>query len=630
MVETREAVEDVLGGQDLARLAALENERLIAFVKDAVELCRPAKVTVCGDSKEDADYLREGAMRMAEETPLETEGHTVHFDGPADLARDPASTKYLLPRGVVLGERIRSVAKGTGLAEIRDFLHGAMEGREMLVCFFCLGPIGSDFSISCVQITDSFYVAHSESILYRAGYEQFKRGGGRREFFRFLHSAGALDERGASRDTNKRRIFIDLEDDAVYSVNTQYAGNTVGLKKLALRLAIRKAVREGWLAEHMFLMGVGGPKGRVSFFTGAFPSASGKTSTAMIPGQTIVGDDLTYLRVRSGEAFAANVEAGVFGIIEDVNARDDPAIWEALTCPGEVIFSNVLVKDGRPYWIGMGEEVEIPESGVNFQGEWHKGKKSAGADVSFAHKNARYTIRISQLKNRSPRADDPGGVPVRGVLFGGRDSDTGVPVEEAFDWAHGVITKGASLESETTAAIIGRQGVRRWDPMSTIDFMSVSVGEYIGNYLGFGAALRRPPSVFSVNYFLKGSDGAFLNSRLDKKVWLLWAELRANGDVAAIDTPTGRIPLYADLRRLFRDQLRREYAESDYVEQFTVRIPEHIARLERMDGIFRAEPGIPQIVWDQFRAQRERLEETRRRFGKDRVSPLELGASPPR
>jgi phosphoenolpyruvate carboxykinase (GTP) len=630
MTKPLAVLKKALSRENFAKLAPLENEGLFAFIADAVELCRPDQVTVFGDTQDDIGRLREGALKRGEETALETEGHTVHFDGPGDLARDPGSTKYLLPQGLVLGERIRSIEKGAGLSEIRSDLAGAMRGREMLVCFFCLGPLGSDFSISCVQITDSYYVAHSESILYRAGYEQFKRIGGRKEFFRFLHSAGALDGRGVSKETDKRRIYIDLEDDAVYSVNTQYAGNTVGLKKLALRLALRKAVREGWLAEHMFLMGVNGPKERVSFFTGAFPSASGKTSTAMIPGQTIVGDDLAYLRDRSGVAYAANVEAGVFGIIEDVNAHDDPAIWEALTCPGEVIFSNVLVKDGKPYWLGMGDDIEIPESGVNFQGEWHRGLRSWGVDVPFAHKNARYTIRISQLKNRSSRVEDPEGVPVRGVLFGGRDSDTCVPVEEAFDWAHGVITKGASLESETTAAIIGRQGVRRWDPMSTIDFMSVPVGEYIGNYLRFGAGLKKPPAVFSVNYFLKAGDGTFLNSRLDKIVWLLWAELRVHGDVGAIRTPTGLIPIYADVRKLLKEKLGRDYAERDYDEQFTLRIPEHLAKLDRMDRIFRAEQDVPQVAWDQFAAQRKRLEETRKRFGKDRVPPRELESSPSR
>jgi phosphoenolpyruvate carboxykinase (GTP) len=602
----------------------LENNELFSFISDSLELCQPDKVTVCTDSREDIDYLREGAQKAGEETPLETEGHTVHFDGAEDLARDPGSTKYLLPPGMILGERIRSIGKAAGLSEIRGYLRGAMKGKEMLVCFFCLGPTKSDFSISCVQITDSYYVAHSESILYRAGYKQFKRRGGRRDFFRFLHSAGALDETGASKDTDKRRIYIDLEEDVVYSVNTQYAGNTVGLKKLALRLALCKAVREGWLAEHMFLMGVKGPQGRVSFFTGAFPSASGKTSTAMIPDQTILGDDLAYFRNRESVACAANVEAGIFGIIEDVNAHDDPVIWNALTSPGEVIFSNVLIADAKPYWLGMGDDVEIPGSGVNFQGEWHKGKKNAGADVPFAHKNARYTIRISQLKNRDPRADDPAGVPVSGILFGGRDSDTGVPVEEAFDWAHGIITKGASLESETTAAIIGQQGVRRWDPMSNIDFLSVSIGEYIGSFLKFGAGLKKPPRIFSVNYFLKGADGKFTNSKLDKKVWLLWAELRAHGEADAIRAPTGLIPCFDDVRRLFKEYLAKDYTEREYAEQFYIRIPEHIAKLDRMDKIYKAELDVPQIVWDQFQAQRARLEDARKRYGKDRVSPFEL------
>lgn len=199
---------------------------------------------------------------------------------------------------------------------------------------------------------------------------------GSSDFFYFLHSAGELNE-GKTVNIDKRRIYIDLTENRVYTVNNQYAGNSVGLKKLAFRLAIQKANREDWLAEHMFLMGVHGKPGRVTYFAGAFPSACGKTSTAMLPGQTIVGDDIAYLRNINGRLKAVNVEKGIFGIIQDVNPSDDPLIYEALTTPREVIFSNVLVHDGKPYWLGMGQEV--PDSGINYSGEWYKGKKTKGA-----------------------------------------------------------------------------------------------------------------------------------------------------------------------------------------------------------------------------------------------------------
>ncbi len=262
-----------------------------------------------------------------------------------------------------------------------------------------------------------------------------------------MHSAGELDERNNTKNVQNRRIYIDPMGRRVLTVNNQYAGNSVGLKKLALRLAIHKANQEDWLTEHMFIMGVQpGGKGRVTYFTGAFPSACGKTSTAMVPGQLIVGDDIAYIRKGAdGRAYTVNIEQGIFGIIEDVNEVDDPVIYEALTTPRELIFSNVLVNKGAPYWLGMGRP--LPDEGENFSGQWKKGKKDAkGNEILAAHKNARYTIRLSELENVDPMLDDPEGVPISAVIYGGRDSDTSVPVYQSFDWDHGVFL-GASLES---------------------------------------------------------------------------------------------------------------------------------------------------------------------------------------
>ena len=416
----------------IAKLDALANERLEAFIADAIELCQPDSVKVCDDSAADVAWVRKRAMELGEEKALKMAGHTYHFDGMQDQGRDKEVTKYLVPASDSLDKSLNQMEREAGLKEVKGLLAGTMKGRQMLVRFFCLGPTNSPFSISCAQITDSAYVAHSEDLLYRAGYEQFKRLGNSGEFFRFVHSAGALSPEMTSSEPEKKRIYIDYTQEQIYSVNTQYAGNTVGLKKLALRLAIRKADREGWLSEHMFVMGVHGPAGRVTYFTGAYPSACGKTSTAMIPGETIIGDDLAYFRVIDGEVRAVNTEVGIFGIIGDVKEKDDPVIWNVLTNPGEVIFSNVLVKDGRPYWLGMGQE--LPKDGVNFSGQWVEGKKdSKGAAIPAAHKNARYTISLRALSNLDKELDNPKGVPVGGVIYGGRDSDTAVPVQQSFD-----------------------------------------------------------------------------------------------------------------------------------------------------------------------------------------------------
>ena len=594
----------------LANLEALAHDGLNAFVADAIELCRPDSVKVCTDDRADADFVRQCSIETGEELPLTLPGHSVHFDGYRsetrhDMGRDKEVTRYLVPEGMSLGRTLNQIPRDQGLSEMRALLAGSMVGKRMFVLFFCLGPTGSAFGIPCVQITDSAYVAHSEALLYRPGFREFKRLSGAGAFFRFLHSAGRLVN-NISADTDRKRIYIDLAANTVFSVNTQYAGNTVGLKKLALRLAICKADREKWLAEHMFVMGVHGPRSRVTYFTGAFPSACGKTSTAMIPGETIVGDDLAYLRAVAGEVRAVNVEAGIFGIIQDVNAEGDPAIWKVLASPGEAIFSNVLVKDGAPYWMGMGRE--IPADGLNHSGQWFKGKTDLnGVPIDPSHKNARYTVRLASLQNLDERADDPAGVAVGGVIYGGRDSDTTVPVQEAFDVTHGILAMGASLESETTAATLGKEGIREFNLMSNLDFLAIPVGKYLRNHLDFFGSLKNPPLIFLVNYFLKGSDGKYLNTMRDKAVWVKWMELRSRGDVETIPAPTGLIPIYDDLAKLFQEALGKDYTREAYVSQFSIRVLENLAKLDRIEKVYRAIEDIPDALFDVLSAQRARL-----------------------
>ncbi|MEA3454547.1 MAG: phosphoenolpyruvate carboxykinase (GTP), partial [Candidatus Caldatribacteriota bacterium] len=465
---------------DLKRLEELKNQHVIKAVEEAIQLCKPAKIVVITDSKEDINYVRELALAIGEEKKLKMVGHTIHFDGYYDQGRDKNNTKYLLSKDVDWGIKINSIEKEKGLKEIYSYLEGSMAGKEMLVRFFSLGPTNSIFSLKALQITDSAYVAHSEDLLYRQGYEEFKKLNGSSNFFFFLHSAGRL-ENGVSVDIDKRRIYIDLEENRVYSVNNQYAGNSLGLKKLAFRLAINKAQNEGWLAEHMFIMGVHGPGSRVTYFTGAYPSACGKTSTAMIPGQTVVGDDIAYLKKIDGAIRAVNMESGIFGIIHSVNSENDPVIYQALTTPGEVIFSNVLINNGVPYWEGM--KKDIPNKGINFSGKWFEGKKDKrGKEIPCSHKNARYTLKLNELKNIDSKANDPGGVLVKAIFYGGRNSDTTIPIVESLTWAHGVFL-GATVESETTAATLGARGVRKYNPMANLDFISVPLGTYIENHL---------------------------------------------------------------------------------------------------------------------------------------------------
>ena len=600
------------------KLKNLKNKYIIAKVEEAIKLCKPAKVTVMADAVEDIIYLRNLAIKNGEEKKLKMEGHTIHFDGYFDQGRDKPHTKYLLSKDVDWGLGVNYVEKDKGLREMYSFLDGSMAGKEMLVKFFSLGPTNSIFSLKALQITDSAYVAHSEDLLYRQGYEEFKNLNGSPDFFFFLHSAGRL-ENGVSADIDKRRIYIDLEENRVYSVNNQYAGNSLGLKKLAFRLAINKAQNEGWLAEHMFVMGVHGPKNRVSYFTGAFPSGCGKTSTAMIPGQTIVGDDIAYLKKIDSKVMAVNVESGIFGIIRNVNSEDDPLIYQALTSPRELIFSNVLINDSIPYWLGMGRN--IPNKGINYSGEWTEGKKDKqGHKITCSHKNARYTIRLSALDNIDPKADDPAGVPIKGVIYGGRDSDTTVPIVESISWEHGVFL-GAIVESETTSATIGAEGVRKHNPMANLDFISVPFKTYIKNHLKFKDDLKEVPKIYAVNYFLKDEKGNYLTGKTYNKLWILWAEGRVNGDYEAIETPIGQIPEYEDLKEIAKRELKIDYTEEEYVKVFSLKITKYLEKMERMIKIF-GNIDMPITFNEELKSQILRLQKTREKYGREIISPF--------
>ncbi len=623
MSDDLKVIRESCSKEDYKKITDLKNIYINEFIAKFIKILTPKSIYVCNDSEEDFNYIRKKALDNGEERKLSMEGHTVHFDGYYDQARDKERTKFLVPEGVYLGKNLNTIDKETGLKEILGFMKNIMHDKELYIMFFCLGPENSNFAIPAVQLTDSSYVAHSEILLYRPGYVEFKRRGNYKDYFQFVHSAGEL-ENSVSKNIDKRRIYMDTEDDIVYSVNTQYGGNTIGHKKLAMRLGISRASKENWLTEHMFILGVHGPKGRVTYFTGAYPSMCGKTSTAMIPGETIVGDDIAYLKKINKRVYAVNVETGIFGIIQDINPDDDPIIWETITQPNEVIFSNILITgDGDAYWIG--KPGKIPERGINHSGEWHPGKEDEkGNEITPSHKNARFTVNLKSLRNIDRNYDNPSGVEVGGIIYGGRDQDTMVPVLEAYDWDHGIISIGASLESETTAATLGKTGVRKFNPMSNMDFLSIPIGKYVDINLKFGESLEKPPKIFGVNYFLKDKNGNFLNEKTDKRVWLKWMELRTHNEVDSIDIGIGFIPKYEDLKKLFGDVLKKDYSREEYIEQFRLRIPENISKIERITKIYNdVSREVPDILFRILEEQKARLEKLKEQKG-EYISPLEF------
>ena len=614
----------------LEQLTQIDNPELQIFLAKYIELCQPSKVYVVSDDIGDWNYVRQAAMRNHEEAQVKLKNHTVHFDAYGDQGRDKKNTRYLVEDPNYLEPELNQMDRKTGLEEIHSLMKGIMAGKELYICFFSLGPVDSKYAIPCVQLTDSAYVAHSENLLYRTGYNLFVRKGQKARFFRLVHSQGRTSEGGLGlrvcSDLDKRRVYIDLKDETVFSVNTQYGGNSIGMKKLAMRLAINRACSEDWLTEHMFIMSVSARYGRKVYLTGAFPSMCGKTSTTMVPGESILGDDIAFLRNAGDCVRAVNVEKGMFGVIHGINPKDDELQWKALKDPNnEVIFSNVLVKpDGDVYWDGM--DKEIPEKGINHSGLWQKGKKDAeGKDIPVSHKNARFSISLANLENVDIRLEDPVGVKIRGMIYGGRDSDTWVPVEEAFDWVHGIITKGASLESETTAATLGQSGVMVFNPMSNLDFLSVPVGTYVQKNLEFGAKCQNPPRIFSVNYFLKDTESdRYLNSKTDKHIWLKWIANRVHGDADAVSTPTGMIPTYGDLKELFKEVAGREYPQEDYVRQFSFWSQSHLSKIDRLLVLYRDRvKNTPPILFEVMEQQKARIEKLRNEKG-NVVSPFEL------
>ncbi len=610
--------------ESFQKLIRLENEKVMDFIGEFAEHCNPVSLYVCDDSEKDRMYIRQTAITKGEEKIIYLKNQTIHWDGYNDQARDKTNTRYLvLPENMERMKALNSIPYNEGYKEIMEIAKNIMDGKEAAVLFFCEGPTESVFSIPCIQITDSFYVAHSETILYRPGYNHFLHMKVKDDFFKFIHSAGRLDERGCSINIDKRRIYMDTQNNIVYSMNNQYAGNSLGLKKHSMRLAINKSGKEGWLCEHMFLMSVlNQEKGRKTHFAGAYPSACGKTSTAMIPGEKIVGDDITYFRKIDKEFRGVNMEQGIFGIIKDVNKDDDPVIFANLMKDQETIFSNILIgPDNRPYWLGCG--MTTPDEGDNHHGRWKKGDRDEkGNEVPLAHSNARYTIRLDYLDNFDSDAfEAKEGVKVEGILYGGRDSDTTVPIEESPTWKDGILLKACTLESETTSATLGKEGVRTPSPMANLDFLSYPLGEYTMNNINFVNGIDDPPKIFSTNYFLKYPQGDFVTGKLAKKVWLHWAEGRIHGEYDAYDTPTGKIPIYNDLKKLFRELLNEDFSEEDYNYLFTFRCTQWVEKLRRTGAFFRKiDPGTPAEIFAYWEQMEKKILAAKAKYG-DEIKP---------
>ena len=612
-----------LDGEHLSRIRTLSHPEILLKIANAIAMCDPARVFINTGSEADCQFIRRLALYKGEEAILPMEGHTIHHDLKEEQGRIIDRTFYIANPDEKISSLANKILREDALVDVREKMGGIMAGSTMVVGLYIRGPVGAAASNPALEITSSAYVSHSAEILYRNAFSDFEKEVERLgHFYTNVHSEGL----NRPEDLPNARVFMDRSHRTTYSFNCTYAGNTLLLKKGNHRFSVDKAVYEGGgreLAEHMFITGISGPGGRVTWVAGAAPSGCGKTTTAMA-GNHFVGDDLAQMWIDSnGSVRSINPECGIFGIVEDVNREGDPMLMDRLRNPGsEVIWSNVLIdENGTPHWTGNGEAQPI--RGRNFQGPWKKGLKDAGGnEIPISHPNARCTISSTALANYSEKTEAPEGVETRVITYSGRDSDTMPPVWAAKNAEHGVVI-GACIVSAATATEVGASGVKR-APWANAPFIPGALGDYMKaqfDFFGSSAiADGKRPILAGLNYFLTheargGSSRKLLGEKKDVKVWLGWLERRTHGDVDAIETPIGFLPRYDDLKALFETLIDKPYPKTLYDQQFSLYVDNILARIDLQTAAYGREENIPGQLFDVLREQRDGLIALKTQFG---------------
>ncbi|MFH1156212.1 MAG: phosphoenolpyruvate carboxykinase (GTP) [Pseudomonadota bacterium] len=613
----------VMDDNHFERIEKIQNTDVRKKIASAIVICRPDYVYVNTGTPEDKAFIRALAISKGEEKPLTMAGHTIHFDLKEEQGRIVDRTFYIADPWEYISSLAKRMDRDKAYAEIRDNMNGIMKGKCMIVGFYNRGPVGAPAANPAMEITSSAYVAHSAELLYRNTFHAFETEvRARGHFFTNIHSEGL----NRSEDLPGARVFMDRHYRTTYSYNCTYAGNTLLLKKGNHRFAVDKAVYENRgreLSEHMFITGINGPGGRVTWCAGAAPSGCGKTTTAMA-GNRFIGDDLAQMWIaEDGSIRSINPECGIFGIVEDVNREGDPMLMDKLRNPGtEVIWSNVLVDDaGVPHWVGNGEE--SPSSGFNFQGPWHQGMVDAkGNPVPMSHPNSRCTLSSEALDIYSPEAENPLGAETRIFTYSGRDSDTMPPVWVARTSDQGVVI-GACIVSAATATEVGATGVKR-APWANAPFIPGALGDYMdAQFKFFGSSAiagNKKPVMAGLNYFLTheargGSSKKLLGEKRDVKVWLAWLERYTHGEVGFIETPMGNLPEYNDLKQLFAGIINKPYPEELYVRQFSLYVDNIIQRIDLQASAYGKEQGIPARLFEILSEQKTGLLALKEKFG---------------